>query len=204
MTAPAGDPTSPEVFLIRHGETEWSISGQHTGVTDLPLTAAGCRAARRLRSVLAGVKFDVVLASPLQRARSTGELAGFADRLQIEPDLVEWNYGDYEGLTPAQIHRKSPRWMIFMDGCPGGESPEQVGARVDRVIAKIRETKGRVCLFGHGHVFRVFAARWIGLPPSHGCHFLLDTSTLNVLAYYRGIPALRSWNAPIQTRRSTS
>jgi probable phosphoglycerate mutase len=150
------------------------------------------------------MQFALVLASPLQRARKTCELAGLGDRMQIDPDLVEWNYGEYEGLTPEQIRRSAPGWMIFGDGCPGGESPEQVGARVDRVIAKVRAVADRVALFAHGHVFRVFAARWIGLPPTHGRHFLLDTSTLNILAYYRDIPALKCWNAPLGNGRSTS
>ena len=193
-----------EVFLVRHGETEWSLSGQHTGVTDVPLTENGRRAAKRLAPLLARTKFDVVLTSPLQRARETCELAGLGDRAQIDRDLMEWNYGEYEGLTPAQIHRGAPGWLLFTDGCPGGERPDQVAARVDRLIEKVRAVAGRVALFAHGHVFRVFAARWIGLPPSHGCHFLLDTSTLNVLGYYRGIRAVKCWNAPIDDGRSTA
>jgi probable phosphoglycerate mutase len=186
-----------EVLLVRHGETEWSRSGQHTGTTDIPLTENGRRAAKLLEPILSRKELALVLASPLRRALETCELAGLGGRVQVDPDLVEWNYGEYEGLTPTEIHRITPGWMIFTDGCPGGESPEQVGARVDRLIARVRATGGRVALFGHGHVFRVFAARWIGLPPTHGRHFLLDTSTLNVLAYYRGTPALKCWNAPI-------
>lgn len=197
MTHPAH-----EVFLIRHGETEWSLSGRHTGVTDIPLTENGGRAAKRLAPLLAKLHFALVLTSPLQRARRTCELAGLEDRARVEPDLVEWNYGEYEGLTPEQIRRKAPGWMIFRDGCPGGESPEQVGARVDRVIERVHAIDGPVALFAHGHVFRVFAARWIGLPPTHGRHFLLDTSTLNVLGWYRSIPALKCWNAPIAEGRS--
>jgi probable phosphoglycerate mutase len=186
------------VFLVRHGQTAWSVSGQHTGVTDLPLTPDGRAAAKRLAPRLVGIDFALVLVSPLDRARSTCELAGLGARMQIEPDLVEWNYGAYEGLTPGEVHRTAPGWMIFIDGCPGGESPDEVGARVDRVIARVRAAGGAVALFAHGHVFRVFVARWIGLPPTHGCHFLLDTSTLNVLGYYRGHPAIRCWNAPIE------
>jgi broad specificity phosphatase PhoE len=193
-----------EVFLVRHGETEWSVSGQHTGITDIPLTENGCRAAKRLEPLLSKTEFALVLSSPLERARKTGELAGLGARMQIDPDLIEWNYGEYEGLTPAQIHRTAPGWMIFSDGCPGGESPDQVGDRVDRVIGRVRAVAGRVALFAHGHVFRVFAARWIGLPPTHGRHFLLDTSTLNILGYYRGIPAVKCWNAPIGNGRSSS
>jgi probable phosphoglycerate mutase len=186
-----------QVYLIRHGETEWSLSGQHTGVTDIPLTENGRKVAKLLAPVLARKTFALVLTSPLQRARDTCELAGLGDRAQIDPDLVEWNYGDYEGLTPKQIHAKAPGWMLFRDGCPGGESPEQVGARVDRVIASVRAVKGHVALFGHGHIFRVFAARWIGLPAAAGCHFLLDTATLNILSYYRNMPAVKRWNAAL-------
>ena len=199
MSAAAG-----EVFLVRHGETEWSVSGQHTGITDIPLTENGCRAAQRLEPLLSKTEFALVLSSPLGRARKTCELAGLGARMQIDPDLIEWNYGEYEGLTPAQIHRTAPGWMIFRNGCPGGESPDQVGDRVDRVIGRVRAVAGRVVLFAHGHVFRVFAARWIGLPPTHGGHFLLDTSTLNILGYYRGIPAVRCWNAPVGNGRSLS
>lgn len=196
-----------EVFLVRHGETEWSLSGQHTGVTDVPLTERGRGEAERLAPVLARRTFDLVLSSPLQRARQTCGLAGLGDRAQIEHDLMEWNYGEYEGLTSDEIERRAPGWLIFNNGCPGGESPREVAARVDRLIEKVRRVRGSVALFAHGHVFRVFAARWIGLPPSHGSHLLLDTSTLSILAYYRGIPALRRWNAPIgdeRTRRRTA
>lgn len=195
---------SDEVFLIRHGETEWSLSGQHTGVTDLPLTENGRRAAQRLEPVLSRSEFALVLTSPLQRAQETCELAGLGKHMQIEPDLMEWNYGKYEGLTSEQIHRTAPAWMIFTDGCPGGELPEEVGSRVDRVIDRVRAAAGPVALFAHGHVFRVFAARWVGLPPTHGCHFLLDTSTLSILSYYRGTPAVKCWNAPIENGRSLS
>jgi probable phosphoglycerate mutase len=186
-----------EVYLIRHGETEWSRSGQHTGITDIPLTENGRRAAALLQPVLAKVVFSLVLTSPLQRARKTCELAGLGERAQIDADLMEWNYGDYEGLTPQQILQGAPGWLIFRDGCPRGENPEQVGARVDRVIDRVRNVAGNVALFAHGHVLRVLGARWLGLPPSEGCRFLLDTSTLNVLADYRGVPAIKRWNAPL-------
>jgi probable phosphoglycerate mutase len=184
-------------ILIRHGETEWSISGQHTGSTDIPLTENGRELARRLAPLLARATFALVLTSPLGRARETCELAGLAGSAEVDPDLTEWNYGDYEGLTPKQIHATAPGWMIFRDGCPGGESREQVGARLDRVIARIRGVEGDVALFAHGHVFRVFAARWLGLPATAGSHFLLDTATVSVLSHYRGIPAIRRWNAPL-------
>jgi broad specificity phosphatase PhoE len=186
----------PSVFAIRHGETAWSLSGQHTGTTDIPLTDNGRRLAERIRSVLAREAFALVLLSPMQRARETCELAGFGKTRVIDPDLAEWNYGDYEGLTPKQIHEGAPGWLIFRDGCPGGETPEQVGARMDRVIARTREVDEDVALFSHGHVLRVLAARWIGLPAGAGEHFLLDTGTLCVLGYYREIPAIKVWNGP--------
>ena len=186
-----------QVYLMRHGETEWSVSGQHTGTTDIPLTENGRRVARLLQPVLAKETFARVLTSPLQRARETCELAGLGECAEIDRDLMEWNYGDYEGLTPQQIHAKRPGWMVFADGCPGGESPEQVGDRVDRVIAKVRAVEGQVALFAHGHVLRTFAARWLGLRAADGCHFLLDTATLNILSDYRGIPAVKRWNAPL-------
>jgi broad specificity phosphatase PhoE len=185
------------VFVIRHGETAWSLSGQHTGTTDIPLTDNGRRLAERLRAVLAKEAFALVLVSPLQRARETCALAGLGGSASIDADLVEWNYGEYEGLTPRQIHEVAPEWLIFRDGCPGGEAPDQVGARVDRVIARARAVKGNVALFAHGHVLRVLVARWLGLPAGAGQHFLLDTGTLNVLGYYRGIPAVKTWNAPV-------
>jgi broad specificity phosphatase PhoE len=186
-----------QIYLIRHGETEWSLSGQHTGITDIPLTENGREVAKLLEPVLAKETFALVLASPLERARKTCELAGFGERAEIDRDLMEWNYGAFEGLTPKQIHAQAPGWMLFRDGCPGGESPEQVGARADRVIARVRAVQGHAALFAHGHLFRVFAARWLGLPAAAGCHFLLDTATLNILSYYRGIPAVKRWNAMV-------
>ena len=152
------------VFAIRHGETAWSLSGQHTGTTDIPLTDNGRRLAERMRPVLGATAFGLVLCSPMQRARETCELAGLGDKAVIDADLVEWNYGEYEGLTTKQIQKTAPGWLIFRDGCPGGEAPEQVGARVDRVIARSRGADGDIALFAHGHVLRVFVARWIGLP----------------------------------------
>ena len=185
------------VFPIRHGETAWSLSGQHTGTTDIPLTDSGRRLAQQIRPTLARETFALVLVSPMQRARETCDLAGLGGKAVIDSDLMEWNYGEYEGLTPKQIHEPAPGWLIFRDGCPGGEAPEQVAARVDRVIARARAVEGDVALFAHGHVLRVLAARWIGQPPTAGQHFLLNTGTLSVLGYYREIPAVKIWNAPM-------
>jgi probable phosphoglycerate mutase len=189
--------SSQQVYLIRHGETDWSVSGQHTGMTDIPLTENGRSVAKLLKPVLTKETFALVLTSPLQRARETCELAGLGRRAEIDRDLVEWNYGDYEGLTTPQIHTTRPGWMVFTDGCPGGESPEQVGARIDRVIARVRATEGHVALFGHGHALRVFAARWLGLRAADGGHFLLDTATLSIMSEYRGIPAVKRWNVAL-------
>jgi len=186
-----------DVFAIRHGETAWSLSVQHTGTTAIPLTDSDRRLAERLRLVLAREAFALVLCSPMQRARQTCEIAGLAATAVIEPDLVEWNYGKYEGLTPEQIQETAPGWLIFRDGCPGGETPEEVGARVDRLIARAREAAGDVALFAHGHVLRVLVARWIGSPAGAGQHFLLDTGTLCILGYYRNIPAVKVWNGPL-------
>jgi probable phosphoglycerate mutase len=161
------------------------------------LTDNGRRLAEQIRPVLAREAFTLVLVSPMQRARETCALAGLGAAAVTEPDLVEWNYGRYEGLTPKQIHEGAPGWLIFRDGCPDGESAEQVGARVDRVIGRARAAEGDVALFAHGHVLRVLAARWIGLPASAGQHFLLDTGTLCVLGFYRDVPALRVWNGPL-------
>jgi broad specificity phosphatase PhoE len=185
------------VFAIRHGETAWSLSGQHTSATDIPLTENGRRLAQRMRPVLATNAFELVLCSPMQRARETCELAGLGDKAIMDSDLVEWNYGEYEGLTPQQVDEVAPGWLIFRDGCPGGEVPEQVGARMDRVIARLRAASGDTALFAHGHVLRVLVARWIGLHAGGGQHFLLDTGTLCVLGYYRDIPAVRIWNRPL-------
>ncbi len=187
-----------DVILIRHGETAWSLSGQHTSVTDIPLTENGERTATKLAPILAGFPIDLVLSSPLQRAQQTCELAGMAAHKVIDPDLLEWNYGDYEGLTTAEIRLQSPGWLVFRDGCPGGETPQQVAERVDRLIARAQQQGGIAALFAHGHVLRVLAARWIGLTPEQGAHFLLDTSTLSILSNYRGIPAFKYWNAPLQ------
>jgi len=189
----------PEIYLLRHGETEWSLSGKHTGVTDLALTEQGRQQARRLQPELAATNFQRVLTSPMRRARETCELAGLGGRAEIDPDLMEWNYGDYEGLTSEQIHVHCPGWTIFNDGGgPGGETPEQVGVRADRVIARVRALKSDAALFAHGHVLRVLAARWLGLTPGAGAHFLLDTATLCVLSSYGGIAAFKRWNVSLR------
>jgi len=193
-----------QVALIRHGETEWSMSGQHTGTTDIPLTENGRRVAQMLKPILATVSFARVWTSPMQRARETCEQAGLGEVAEIDRDLVEWNYGRYEGLTSEQIRVQTPGWLIFRDGCPGGETPEEMGARVERVIARVRAVDGDVALFAHGHFFRVFVARWLGLPVEAGRHFLLDTATLSILGYYQDIPAVKRWNAPLTASDSSA
>src|SRR5215831_4580049 len=170
-----------EVFLIRHGETEWSLNGRHTGVADIPLTENGRRVARLWQPYAAAREFALVLSSPLQRARQTCELAGLGTQAQLEDGLREWNYGEFEGLTPQQIRALRPGWLIFRDGCPGGESPAEIAARVDRVIERMRSAAGDVAAFAHGHVLRVLGARWLGLAASAGSQFLLETATLCVL-----------------------
>lgn len=186
----------PEVYLARHGETAWTLSGQHTGRTDLPLTERGERNATNLRERLRGLTFARVLVSPRGRALRTSELAGFAACAEIEPDLAEWDYGAYEGRRTADIREERPGWYLFRDGCPGGESVAEVGARADRVIARLRDAGGQSLLFGHGHFFRVLAARWIGLPAGDARHFLLSTASLCVLGYEHTLddPAVRLWN----------
>ena len=186
-----------KVYLLRHGETEWSRGGRHTSVTDVPLTENGRMAALRLQPALAKEVFALVLTSPLQRARETCKLAGLANQAVIEHDLLEWHYGEYEGLTTKQIQLMKTGWSLFRDGCPGGETPAEVAARANRVIAKAQMAEGNVALFAHGHILRVLAARWIHLPANFGEHFLLDTATLNVLGYYYDSPALKIWNAPL-------
>jgi len=186
----------PVIYLARHGETAWSVTGQHTGLTDLPLTERGERNALRLGQRLAGSVFAKVLTSPLQRAVRTCELAGFGAAAEVDPDLVEWNYGDYEGLRTAEIHAVRPAWQLFRDGCPNGESPQDVGARADRVVSRVRAFKGDVLIFSSGHFLRVFAARWLGLEPFAGKLFMLDTASLSALSYEHDLssPAVRFWN----------
>ena len=186
----------PAAYLARHGETEWSVSGRHTGLTDLPLTERGERNARRLGERLKGHSFAKVFTSPLQRARRTCELAGFGSVAVVDPDLVEWNYGEYEGKTTAEILKERPGWQLFRDGCPGGESPADVGARADRVIARLRAVDGDVLVFSSGHILRTIAARWLGLEPAAGQYFLLGTAALSILTYEhdKTEPAVRLWN----------
>lgn len=187
----------PRVFLIRHGETAWSLSGQHTSTTDVPLTENGRRVAQRLAPVLARERFARVLSSPRQRSVETARLAGLGEHVIVDPDLAEWRYGAYEGLTTPEIREKVPGWTVFTHPCPGGESGEEVAARADRVIAKARTAGGDVALFSHGHMGRVLAARWLGLSAAEGRLFLLGTATLNVLGWERATPAIAMWNAPL-------
>jgi probable phosphoglycerate mutase len=186
----------PVIWLARHGETAWSLSGQHTGLTDLALTERGERNARQLGERLRGLTFAKVLTSPLQRAARTCELAGFGAVAEVDRDLVEWNYGDYEGRTSADIHRERPDWQLFRDGCPGGESPSQVGARADRVVSRLRAIEGDVLIFSSGHLLRVLAARWLGLEAAGGRHFLLGTASLSALGYEHDLsqPVIRLWD----------
>lgn len=185
------------LFAFRHGETAWSLTGQHTGTTDIPLTDNGRRRAAQMKPMLAREAFALVLVSPLQRARETCALAGFGDAAVVDPDLVEWNYGAYEGVTSAQIQKSVPGWLIYRDGCPGGEAPEQVAARADRVIARARAIGADVALFAHRHVLCVLAARWLGLSAGAGQHFVLDTATMSTLGYYHDVPAVKIWNGPL-------
>jgi probable phosphoglycerate mutase len=187
-----------EIVLIRHGQTEWSANGRHTSYTDLPLTEEGERQARKVGEALAGVQFAAVLCSPRQRAVRTAELAGIAVTA-LDEDLVEWNYGEYEGLRTVEIRQTRPGWDLWRDGCPGGETPEEAGARLDRVLERARKwlPEGHVALVGHGHALRVTGARWIGLPPLAGGLLALDTATLSILGYERERQVIRRWNGPV-------
>jgi probable phosphoglycerate mutase len=187
----------PVIYVARHGETAWTLTGQHTGLTDLPLTPQGERNARALAARLDGLTFAKVFTSPLQRASRTCALAGFGPVAEVDADLVEWNYGEYEGLRSAEIRAKRPDWQLFRDGCPGGESPAQISARADRVLSRVRAVKGDVLLFSSGHFIRVFAARWIRLEPSlHSMSFLLSTASLSAVGYEPDLchPVIRLWN----------
>ena len=186
----------PIVYLARHGETAWSLSGQHTGLTDLPLTERGERNAKSLQERLRGLSFARIFTSPLQRAMRTCELAGFGPRAEIDRDLLEWNYGEYEGRRTAEIHKERPDWQLFRDGCPGGESPSDVGARADRVVKRVRAVDGNVLIFSSGHFLRVFAARWLGLDVAIGRCFMLSTASLSAVGYEHNLsqPVIRLWD----------
>jgi broad specificity phosphatase PhoE len=186
----------PEVYLARHGETEWSISGQHTGRTDIPLTARGERHALSLGERLKGIRFAKVITSPLVRASRTCELAGFGAQAEVDPALQEWDYGQYEGRRTVDIRQERPGWYLFRDGCPGGESVEAIGARADGVVTRLRAIDGNVLIFSHGHVLRVLTARWLGLPAGGARLFVLSTAALSILGYehHQDEPAIRLWN----------
>jgi probable phosphoglycerate mutase len=187
---------APIIYLARHGETAWSLSGQHTGLTDLPLTERGERNARRLGERLRGLKIAKVFTSQLQRAARTCELAGFRAAAEVDCDLLEWDYGQYEGRRTVEIHAERPDWQLFRDGCPGGETPAQVGVRADRVVSRVRAVRGDVLLFSSGHFLRVLAARWLGLEPGAGRYFLLSTASLSALGYEHNLsqPVIRLWD----------
>ncbi len=189
-------PSLAVVYLARHGETAWTISGQHTGLSDIPLTERGERNARELGTRLRPLQFSQVFTSPLQRASKTCELAGFANVAVVDADLVEWNYGEYDGRTSADIRKTRPDWDLFRDGCPGGESLAQVALRADRVIARLRALAGDTLVFSSGHFLRVLAARWLGQDPQFARYFVLTTATLSALGYEHNLsrPAIRLWN----------
>jgi len=186
----------PKVYLVRHGETAWTLSGQHTGRTDIPLTERGERDARDLGARLRGLTFTKVLTSPLQRARRTGELAGFDERMEPDPDLMEWDYGDYEGWRTSDIRAERPGWRLFEDGCPGGETQAEVSTRADRVIARVRALEGDVLVFAHRDILRILAARWVALPALKARRLYLETASLSVLGYDHDLdePVIRLWN----------
>jgi len=191
------DDQLPIIYLARHGETAWSLSHQHTGLTDLPLTERGEQTARRLGGRLEGLTFLKVFTSPLQRAKRTCELAGFGSTAEVDPDLVEWDYGQYEGRRGSDIRAERPDWNLFRDGCPGGESPKQISDRADRVVVRVRAIPGDVLLFTSGHFIRVLAARWLGLEPTaNSRYFMLSTASLSALGYEDDLsrPVIRFWN----------
>jgi broad specificity phosphatase PhoE len=189
------DPTLPEVYVVRHGATEWSVDGRHTGSTDLPLLPEGEQQATDAGEALAGIEFSMVLSSPLRRALRTCQLAGLGARVEIDDDLREWSYGAYEGITSTEIHRTDPGWTVWEGICPDGETIGEVAARADRVIARVREQSGTTIVFAHGHFLRVFTARWCGLDPVEGRRFLLDPATVSILGWEHGIAAVRRWNS---------
>jgi probable phosphoglycerate mutase len=183
-----------QIVVVRHGETEWSLSGQHTSSTDLPLTEMGRKRAEALGPALAEWKFALVLTSPLRRARDTCELAGFGDAAEICEDLREWDYGEYEGLTTPQIREIDPGWNLWRDGCPGGETPQEVGARADRGLGRLRGAGGDALAFAHGHIFRVLTARWLQMEPAAGARFVLSAGAISVLGYERETEVIQLWN----------
>jgi broad specificity phosphatase PhoE len=187
----------PVVYLARHGETAWSLTGQHTGLTDLPLTARGERNAQQLGERLKGLTFAKVFTSPLRRASRTCQLAGFGKMAEVDPDLVEWDYGEYEGRTSAEIHKERPDWQLFRDGCPGGESPHQVDVRAQRVVNRLHAVPGDVLVFTSGHFMRVLTSRWLGLEPSQNSkYFMLNTASLSAVGYEHDLsrPVIQLWN----------
>ena len=186
----------PQIYLARHGETAWTVTGQHTGMTDIPLTERGERNAVSLGHRLAGLEFTAVYASPLLRAQQTCDLAGYGGVAQTDSDLVEWGYGDYEGLRTVDIRKERPGWSSYRDGFPGGESVATIGARADRVVARLRALEGNTLIFSHGHFLRFLAARWLGLPPEDAKYFVLTTASLSMLGYEHNLtePAIRLWN----------
>ncbi len=189
-----------QLYLIRHGETEWSLSGQHTGRTDIPLTIGGEAEARGLQPLLGATTFTAVLTSPLQRARRTCELSGVCAAAVIDPDLAEWDYGTYDGLRSRDIYQERPDWSVFRDGCPGGETPAQISDRADRLIARLRSLDGNVALFTHGHFGCALAARWIDLPVIEGQHLLLSTASVSILGHHPThpeVPVISLWNATV-------
>ena len=207
MSMTTNPPMPLRLYLIRHGETAWSLTGQHTGRTDILLTEQGEQDARELAERLRAVRFSRVFTSPRQRARRTCELVGLDAVAEIEPDLAEWDYGDYEGQRSVEIRKGRPDWNLFRDGCPGGESPAQVSERADRVIARLRALEGNIAIFSHGHFGRVLAARWIGLPVGQAQHFLLSTASLSILGYEHNLAsesAIVLWNAVSRIAATTA
>lgn len=186
----------PKVYLVRHGETEWTVNRRHTGRADIPLTDRGREEAAGLRDPFEQVRFALVSSSPSSRARETCRLAGMGDGAVTTGDLLEWDYGEYEGLTTAEIRERRPRWSLWLDGCPGGETAVDVGRRADRVIADVRRCDGNAVLFSHGHMLRTLTARWLGLPPTEGRLFMLNPATISMLGYERETPVVLRWNDP--------
>jgi broad specificity phosphatase PhoE len=190
---------NPTIYLIRHGETEWAKSGQHTGLTDIPLTDTGREQAGFLLPIFDDLKFARILSSPLQRALETANLAGLSSKLIVDKELIEWDYGDYEGLTTKQIRDLAPGWSIWTHLCPNGETIDQISQRADRVVAKVRSIEGNVAIFSHGHFLRVLVCRWLDLSAEQGSRFLLGTSTLSILGYENELAVIKTWNGPLIT-----